>query len=281
MAKKKASTKAKSIKKKVPAESIATKKSGFNWKSFNFIVVLILFCGVSMYAIFTFFLSTNDYLKSMYTSVVGEAQTEVVVPDSCKPCTDVPECAQFCKVEPYEIFRDVSSDHPMAGSIERLKDAGIIKGYEDGNFKPGEKITRTEALVIMTNALDADFSGKVYANCFNDVQDQWFAPYVCYSREKGYISGYVDGTYQPNAFVKKVEALKMLFTAFDYDIPDKLEVQPYEDTPIDSWFAPYAYLARQKSIIRDNTVFDPLYELTRADYAQMVYSVMKDKGLIY
>jgi len=169
----------------------------------------------------------------------------------------------------------------MAGSIERLKDAGILKGYQDGTFKPGEKITRAEALVIMTNALDADFSGKVYANCFNDVQDQWFAPYVCYAKEQGYITGYDDGTYQPNTFVKKVEALKMLFTAFGYDIPTELEVQPYQDTPIDSWFAPYAYLAQQKSIIRDNDVFDPLYELTRADYAQMVYSVMRDKGLIY
>ncbi|MFA6992318.1 MAG: S-layer homology domain-containing protein [Candidatus Gracilibacteria bacterium] len=244
-------------------------------KNLNFLIILFLFAGVSLYAISSFYFSTNSYLKSMYASVVGEE--EDVIPDSCKPCTDAPECEQFCKVEPYEIFRDVTSDMVAADKVEALKDAGIIKGFDDGTFQPDQKITRAESLVILTNALDADYAGGTYANCFNDVMDQWFAVYVCYAKENGLITGYADGTYQPNMFLKKAEALKVLMSAFEYDLPEKLETAPFEDVSVDAWFAPYAAVAKENGIVKTADFFNPGYELTRMDYVVMVYNAMKDK----
>jgi len=281
MPKKKPLTKAKPKSVKKASVSEVIKKPGIGAKDFSFLVILLLFCGVSLYAISSFFFSTNSYLKNMYASVVSsDDASQGVVPDICKPCTDAPECAEFCKVEPYEIFRDVLSNDPIAVPIEKLKDAGVIKGYDDGSFKPEVKITRAEALVILTNVIDADFGGKTYSNCFNDVREDWFAVYVCYAKEQGLISGYPDGTYQPNSNVKKVEALKMLLTALKYEIPTKLEAKPFDDVEVDAWFAPYAYVGKDKGIVHDVPLFDATYELTRGDYAQMVYNAMKAKDLI-
>ena len=41
-------------------------------------------------------------------------------------------------------FPDVSYDHPFADAIQKLKTRGIVKGYEDGTFKPDQLISRAE-----------------------------------------------------------------------------------------------------------------------------------------
>lgn len=43
---------------------------------------------------------------------------------------------------------------------------------------------------------------NLYENCFEDVEDEWFAPYVCYAKEKGWVTGYPDGTFKPENNVK-------------------------------------------------------------------------------
>lgn len=50
-------------------------------------------------------------------------------------------------------FKDVNSGHELADAITTAVEYGIIKGYPDGTFRPEEKITRQEAMVMYANAM--------------------------------------------------------------------------------------------------------------------------------
>lgn len=51
-------------------------------------------------------------------------------------------------------FIDLEITHELAYSIEIATEYGIIKGYPDGTFKPDEQISREEAMVMYSRAMD-------------------------------------------------------------------------------------------------------------------------------
>lgn len=102
-------------------------------------------------------------------------------------------------------------------AIEYLKSQTIVKGYPDGTFKPERSINRAEFVKVVLGALP-DFSQTELENCkissFSDVETkQWYAPYICYAKEKGLISGYPDGSFQPSRLVNFAEASKIITLA--------------------------------------------------------------------
>ena len=50
-------------------------------------------------------------------------------------------------------FKDIPTTHQYYGVIAALKQAGIIDGYTDGTFKPGETMQRNHVAKILANAL--------------------------------------------------------------------------------------------------------------------------------
>lgn len=53
----------------------------------------------------------------------------------------------------YTRFNDVSSEHWASGYINMAVNLGLIKGFEDGSFRPDDNISYTDALTIIVNAL--------------------------------------------------------------------------------------------------------------------------------
>ena len=58
----------------------------------------------------------------------------------------------YFKSEDY-CFPDVPPEHPESGYISLLKEAGIICGYDDGNFYPDKNISYAEAAKITVKLL--------------------------------------------------------------------------------------------------------------------------------
>ena len=52
--------------------------------------------------------------------------------------------------------------HWAEKAIDEVKEAGIMKGYEDGSFKPDEKITRAEVAVIVSKLLKKKLKNTKY-----------------------------------------------------------------------------------------------------------------------
>lgn len=82
-------------------------------------------------------------------------------------------------------FSDVDSsawfyDYVLAG-----KNAGLVNGYEDGSFKPGNTINLAEALKIMLLAAGVEPTYTGTDGIFTDVSSGlWYSPYAYFAREK-------------------------------------------------------------------------------------------------
>jgi|SRR5689334_7793421 hypothetical protein len=58
-------------------------------------------------------------------------------------------------------FNDVPVDHPFYQYIEALADSGITGGCGNGNFCPGEPVTRGQMAVFLAKALGLNFPGAL------------------------------------------------------------------------------------------------------------------------
>jgi len=58
------------------------------------------------------------------------------------------------KIETTTGFPDVPDTAWYTPFVKRAKDAGIMIGYEDGLFRPGEPLKRCEAAAIVAKLLD-------------------------------------------------------------------------------------------------------------------------------
>ncbi|MNH87843.1 Cellulosome-anchoring protein precursor [compost metagenome] len=119
-------------------------------------------------------------------------------------------------------FPDVDDSHWAAESIKRVKAAGLMKGYLDGNFKPEGTITRAEMAAIIFNYSKLNQTKKA---SFTDVTDtHWANPIIAAVQDIGVLSGYADGTFQPDQALTRAEAVTALNRLFNrgplYNIPN-------------------------------------------------------------
>ncbi len=120
---------------------------------------------------------------------------------------DIPESGVYS----YEYFLDVRDDHPAAKAINTLTKKGVVGGYNDGTFRPNDPVSRAEAVKMATSPIVRRvLSPIIFRDCFEDVEDQWFARYVCYSKAMGRIDGYEDGTFRPGQMVRGEEGMKII-----------------------------------------------------------------------
>ncbi|MBD3156541.1 SH3 domain-containing protein [Candidatus Peregrinibacteria bacterium] len=112
----------------------------------------------------------------------------------------------------YDIY-----DHKYEDAIWYVYDNGIVQGYEDGSYKPEQKINRAELLKIIVEAAydESDFESYANESCFTDVEaGQWYTPYICFAKQEGIVEGYEDGTFRPAQEIIFVEALKITTVGF-------------------------------------------------------------------
>lgn len=96
------------------------------------------------------------------------------------------------------------SNHWAKTQIGNMMDKGYITGYQDGTFKPDQKITRAEFMAIINRAFN--FTQKSEGS-FTDVKPgAWYADVVSQAKAAGYISGYPDGSIRPDDTITRQEA---------------------------------------------------------------------------
>ncbi len=153
-------------------------------------------------------------------------------------------------------FSDVPPTQANSEAIEYVKAKGIVQGYADGTFKPGSSINRAELTKIIVGTLLTP-EGK---DCFPDVHEEWFAPYVCAAKAHEIIGGYPDGSFQPQKNVSFAEAAKIIAVAFGRQI----------GVATNAWYEPFVRtLADAHAIPTDIDRFD--VSLTRGQLAEMIF----------
>lgn len=171
-------------------------------------------------------------------------------------------------------FSDVSRTHPNYTAITYLNQAGVVGGYADGTFKPGNSINRAEVLKIILkgSGIDAD---AVFEAGFPDVAEgDWFAPFVMKGKTLGFVKGNdVDGTFAPGRQVNLAEFLKMLLTANNIDVSGFEGKKVIPNIPTDVWYANYVNYASALGIVLVDSQgnVDAARPLTRAEVVDMMY----------
>ncbi len=101
-------------------------------------------------------------------------------------------------------FTDVDDGAWYADAVHTLASLGVLNGVGGGSFAPGRSITRAEFTAIAMRFAELSTGGS---NIFSDVPAQaWYYDYVVGSVKYGWIAGYPDGTFRPNATITRAEA---------------------------------------------------------------------------
>ena len=174
-------------------------------------------------------------------------------------------------------FDDVKNNHKNYTSIEYLESIGTLQGYPDGDYKPTKIINRAEMAKILVASQGINPDANEHNNCFSDVNDEWFAKYVCYAEEQNWVEGFATGNYMPGSIVSKSEALKMIIESFDLsdELPDTVNEQLFTDTNNTSWYAPYLALAKEKNLMEETSGnYFPASGATRAKIAEEIFRTL-------
>lgn len=90
--------------------------------------------------------------------------------------------------------------------IATLTNAGILKGYNDGTFRPNASITRAEFAAIASRFDKLSGGTKT----FSDVpSSHWAYAAITSAAEKGWVNGYSDGTFRPENAITRAEVVKI------------------------------------------------------------------------
>lgn len=104
-------------------------------------------------------------------------------------------------------FSDVSDGQWHNKAVSTMAKLGIVKGRRADSFDPDASITRAEFAAIC-----ARFSTKPVENSgsFSDISGHWAENEIERAAAFGWISGYPDGTFRPDARITRAEAMTMI-----------------------------------------------------------------------
>jgi N-acetylmuramoyl-L-alanine amidase len=173
------------------------------------------------------------------------------------------------------IFADVPADHWAKREIEFLYERAIIEGYNENGvmqFHPNENVTRAQAAKMIMKALGESEKPVTRAR-FKDVPpSHWAAGWIERAVEKGIFQGYEDGTFQPNAPLKRSQMSKIIAIAFHLPEPAVAgNQQIFRDIQPNYWAYPYIVKLYYNGISNGSqNRFMPESYISRAQFSAFV-----------
>lgn len=145
-------------------------------------------------------------------------------------------------------FTDVKAGAWYNNSIATLEKAGaIVDTAKGGAFRPNEAITRAELAAMLAQFADAK---PVKGMKFSDVSaDHWAYDAIAIAAKMGWIEGYPDGTFRPDATITRAEMMTLVNRALERVPSDedhllsKRAMLTFPDCTTRDWF----YIAVQEA----------------------------------
>lgn len=133
-------------------------------------------------------------------------------------------------------FSDVNSGRWSNRAISTLTNAGIISGYEDGSFRPGQSITRAEFATI---AAQFEVVTEDVENPFSDTAGHWAETLISFAASKGWVGGYTDGTFKPQKAITRAEAMTLVNNVLEREVDEEgllADAKQWPDNKKDAWY---------------------------------------------
>ncbi len=119
-------------------------------------------------------------------------------------------------------YDDIINNAWYYDSVQKILSYDLMQGFEDGSFRPNDKITREQAAVVIGRVLDvltdndiANYVSTSGANFEDDDSITWSYPYIYYMTDNNIINGYEDNTFRPNNYIKRSEVSKIITEALN------------------------------------------------------------------
>ncbi|MBS3908032.1 MAG: S-layer homology domain-containing protein [Actinobacteria bacterium] len=181
--------------------------------------------------------------------------------------------ASLTAVLPDLTFKDTPAAAWYMAYVKKLVTAGIIDGYRDGRFRPNANITRAEFCKIVLAALGETPLGGA-APSFKDTGGHWAQGHIEKAKSLGFIDGYKDGRFRPNANITRAEICKIVAYAKQYRLGETFNAFPDCNG---HWAEIYVATAKENGVVSgfpDGT-FRPSANATRAEAAKMIAVMME------
>ena len=188
--------------------------------------------------------------------------------------TQVPD-GEYDPYDPSALFSDMAFGTWYYQDVRDSVATGLIKGYNDGTFRPNASIRRSEVVTILYRAADSpETQGTpgfpdVPAGCFYEQALTWAV-------ENEIVLGYSDGLFHPNEPVTRAQ-LATLFCRFagaDGADPSSLDVFP-DRASVPGWAEQALAWAVEKELVKGNRVdgrvyLQPTGQATRAQFVTIL-----------
>ncbi|MCI8704660.1 MAG: DUF11 domain-containing protein [Anaerotignum sp.] len=133
-------------------------------------------------------------------------------------------------------FSDVDSSRWSNNAISTLANAGIISGYKEGTFKPGQTITRAEFAAIASRF---DSVSENVTNPFTDTEGHWAEQLISNAADKGWVGGYPDSTFRPSNAITRAEAMTLINKVLNREVDKEgllADAKQWPDNQEGKWY---------------------------------------------
>ncbi len=168
--------------------------------------------------------------------------------------------------------------HWSAPFVETLAEKGLVKGFLNGTFKPDTQVTRAQFAALIAAAfpdIEAKRSGKVFPDV---ARDFWAAKAIRQAQTKGFISGFPDGSFRPNAPMTRVQAIVALVSGLQLKDGRSEALLVYTDrAQVPSYAIEPVAAATEKQLVvnyPDPGTLRPLIPITRAETTAFVHQAL-------
>lgn len=180
------------------------------------------------------------------------------------------------------VFKDIAQGDGNYVAVNFLKNNDVIRGYPDGTFKPGNPVSRVEALKFIYEGLNKQVKPTAFLEFKDTDSKAWYARYIAAAQRERIVTGYAGNLFKPEATVTRAEFIKMLVEASGMNGKGyPVVMKPYQDVDTKAWYASYIALAKDKNLLDSSSnLIKPNGQMSRGEVAQILYRiiVMKASG---
>ena len=134
-------------------------------------------------------------------------------------------------------FSDVADNYWASPAISTLTNAGILKGYKDGTFRPRDTITRAEMATIIARFANLT-ENKV---TFKDIEGHWAQDAIELAAGNGWIFGYEDNTFCPDNNITRAATIAMINRVLERHVVSVDDLLPDMKEWIDNMDTSYTF----------------------------------------
>ena len=141
-------------------------------------------------------------------------------------------------------YTDVADDYWANTAISTMTGLGIVQGRSATTFDPKAPITRAQFAAICARFDTGKSSGE---QTFSDISGHWAEKYIQRAAELGWIKGFEDGTFRPDTYITRAQAMTMINRVLNRIPEENSDLLPgmnvWPDCSPGDWF----YLAVQEA----------------------------------